>query len=130
MWGETGAAFCRACSTAISETSMSVTSQSCLASQMECRPAPPARSRAWPACGKMGKMYCEKAHSKKGSGVAQVSGEASRYFLFQRSRSLFVGALSVAPEEDAGIPFNFNRLSNGFDDSGCNWRHEWCLCRG
>ena len=79
-------------------------------------------------------MYCEKARSRNGSGVAQVSGEASRYFLFQRSRSLFAGALagslSVAPEEDAGMGFNFNRLFNSFDDAGCNWRHEWWSCRG
>src|SRR5271167_940548 len=111
MWDASGPAFCRACSTPVSEISMRVTSQPCLTIQMACRPAPPARSSARPPFGNSGRMYSVKAWGRKGSGSILErkserksereseceSGEreprerdleAVRYFSFQRSRSL------------------------------------------
>jgi len=68
---------------------MSVTSQPCFASQIACRPPPPARSSALPGCGNSGRIYPENARARKGSGTVHVSAPAaSRYFWFQRSRSL------------------------------------------
>src|ERR1039458_5393486 len=87
MWDASGPAFCRACSTPVSEMSMSVTSQPCFASQIEWRPAPPPRASASLPPGNSGRMYSENTRGRKGSGSSQASG-AFRYFWFQRSRSL------------------------------------------
>src|ERR1019366_500463 len=87
MRGASVPAFCGACSTPVSEMSMSVTSQPCFASQIAWRPAPPAKSSAFPPLGNAGRMYSKNARGRKGSGSSQASG-ASRYFWFQCSRSL------------------------------------------
>src|SRR5258706_2537724 len=117
MWDASGPAFSRACSTPVSEISMSVTSQPCFASQIECRPAPPARSSALPLWGNRGRTYSENARGKNGSGA--IDGDepgAPRYFWFQRSRSASESA-SELEEAENGMLIDSNQVGSSLRDS-------------
>src|SRR5258707_6877392 len=123
MWDASGPAFSRACSTPVSEISMSVTSQPCFASQIECRPAPPARSSALPPWGNRGRTYSENARGKNGSGA--IDGDepgAPRYFWFQRSRSASESA-SELEEAENGMLIDSNQVGSSLRDSngGGSW---------
>src|SRR5258708_31605625 len=117
MWDASGPAFSRACSTPVSEISMSVTSQPCFASQIECRPAPPARSSALPPWGNRGRTDSENARGKNGSGA--IDGDepgATRYFWFQRSRSASESA-SELEEAENGMLIDSNQVGSSLRDS-------------
>src|SRR5258708_3735958 len=119
MWDASGPAFSRACSTPVSEISMSVTSQPCFASQIECRPAPPARSSALPLWGNRGRTYSENARGKNGSGA--IDGDepgAPRYFWFQRSRSASESA-SELEEAENGMLIDSNQVRSRLPYSNC-----------
>src|SRR5258708_15948772 len=117
MWDASGPAFSRACSTPVSEISMSVTSQPCFASQIECRPAPPARSSALPPWGNRGRTYSENARGKNGSGALDGDPTGStRYFWFQRSRSASESA-SELEEAENGMLIDSNQVGSSLRDS-------------
>src|SRR5260221_7101671 len=116
MWDASGPAFSRACSTPVSEISMSVTSQPCFASQIECRPAPPARSSTLPPWGNRGRTYSENARGKNGSGAIDGDEPGTRYFWFQRSRSASESA-SELEEAENGMLIDSNQVRSNLRDS-------------
>src|SRR5258708_14466219 len=123
MWDASGPAFSRACSTPVSEISMSVTSQPCFASQIECRPAPPARSSALPPWGNRGRTDSENARGKNGSGA--IDGDppgSTRYFWFQRSRSASESA-SELEEAENGMLIDSNQVGSSLRDSNGGSAH-------
>src|SRR5260221_12385962 len=117
MWDAGRPTFSRAFSPPVSEISISVTSQPCFASQIECRPAPPARSSALPLWGNRGRTYSENARGKNGSGA--IDGDepgAPRYFWFQRSRSASESA-SELEEAENGMLIDSNQVGSILCDS-------------
>src|ERR1700676_31941 len=128
MWDASDPAFRRACSTPVAEISMSVTSQPCFASQIECRPAPPARSSPLPPCGNSGRTYSENARTRKGSGATDVDApRASRYFWFQRSRSASE-LESELEEAENGMLIDSNQVDSKSGDSNSAPRSERWRC--
>src|SRR5258708_28923196 len=95
---------------------MRVTCHPCFASQIECRPAPPARSSTLPPWGNRGRTYSENARGKNGSGAIDGDEPGTRYFWFQRSRSASESA-SELEEAENGMLIDSNQVRSNLRDS-------------